>query len=139
MVQLGASGVLCGTRFVASSESDAHPAYKQALVDAGADATARSLCYDLGWPDAPHRTLISDTYRDWVAAGSPPMGKRPGEGDVMFRGKGLEVPRYFVSPPKAGMTGDILEGALYAGTGVERIAAVQPAAEIVRSLSAGLN
>ena len=37
---LGAAGVSVGTRFLASEESDAHPVYKQAVVDAGERATA---------------------------------------------------------------------------------------------------
>ena len=36
---LGAAGVSVGTRFIASEESDAHPAYKQAVVDADERAT----------------------------------------------------------------------------------------------------
>lgn len=35
----GAAGARAGTRFVATDESGAHPAYKQAVADAVADAT----------------------------------------------------------------------------------------------------
>lgn len=129
---LGASAVLCGSRFVASVESGAHDVYKAAMVSAGANATARSVCYDLGWADAPHRTLVNDTHRMWDAAGRPPVGERPGEGDVLFRtANGADIPRYFVLPPGQGMEGDLTEGAMYAGTGVERIEAVLTVAEIV--------
>ena len=37
---LGAAGVSVGTRFLASEESDAHPVYKRAVVEAGERATA---------------------------------------------------------------------------------------------------
>jgi NAD(P)H-dependent flavin oxidoreductase YrpB (nitropropane dioxygenase family) len=136
VLNLGASAVLCGSRFVASVESDAHDAYKQAIVLAGSNATDRSLCFDIGWPDAPHRTLINETLRRWDAAGRPPMGERPGEGEILFQtAAGADVPRYFVSPPAVGMRGEVTEGAMYAGTGVSRIEAVLPAAEIVRAFS----
>lgn len=36
---LGAAGVSVGTRFLASEESDVHPVYKQAVIDAGERAT----------------------------------------------------------------------------------------------------
>jgi NAD(P)H-dependent flavin oxidoreductase YrpB (nitropropane dioxygenase family) len=128
----GAAGVLCGSRFVATHESDAHPAYKTALVRAGADATARSLCFDLGWPDAPHRTLVNDTYRSWREAGFPAMGARPGEGEIVMSGEdGRGLPRYLVMPPLKGMTGDVTEGAMYAGTGVERVDSIETVADVV--------
>ncbi|MEM8766838.1 MAG: nitronate monooxygenase [Pseudomonadota bacterium] len=136
---LGASGVLCGSRFVASDESEAHDDYKLALVEAGADATVRSLCYDLGWSEAPHRTLVTETYRRWAAAGAAPMGDRPGEEDVMFTtAEGTAIPRYFVAPPAQGMQGQVLEGALYAGSGVERISATRSAADLVADFAAVL-
>ena len=44
----GASAVMMGTRFVATRESLAHDAYKQALVEA--QETALTVCFDGGWP-----------------------------------------------------------------------------------------
>lgn len=135
----GAAGVLCGSRFVATHESDAHPAYKAALVRAGADATTRSLCFDLGWSDAPHRTLVNETYRIWREAGLPAMGARPGEGEVVMCGEdGTGLPRYFVMPPLKGMTGDVTEGAMYAGTGVERLDSIEAVADVVARFRAAL-
>ncbi len=132
-LELGASAVLCGSRFVASVESDAHDAYKQAIVLAGLDATDRSCCFDVGWPDTPHRTLINQTLRRWDDAGRPPIGARPGEGEVLFKtAEGADIPRYFVLPPAEGMVGEVTEGAMYAGTGVSRIDSILPVAEIVR-------
>jgi len=128
----GASGVLCGTRFVASLESEAHDEYKTAIIQASGESTARSICFDLGWPDAPHRTLRNSTYQMWKNAGFPPMGERPGEGDmVLTYQEGHSLPRYFVMPPKKGMSGDILAAALYAGTGVNGIKSNLSASNIV--------
>jgi NAD(P)H-dependent flavin oxidoreductase YrpB (nitropropane dioxygenase family) len=133
---MGASGVLCGSRFVASEESEAHEHYKAEIVDAGSNSTVRSLCFDLGWPDAPHRTLVNSTYQMWKEAGFPKIGERPGEGDtVLVTEEGVELPRYFVMPPKKGMSGDILAAATYAGEGVSRINAILPAASIVEEFS----
>ena len=52
---LGASGVMLGTRFVASTECRAHMLYKRALLAAGAGSTVLTGCFDGGWPYALHR------------------------------------------------------------------------------------
>jgi nitronate monooxygenase len=138
MMRLGASGALLGTRFVATRESLAHADYKQALLEAGANATARSECFEIGWPDAPHRHLVNDTYAAWNDAGQPPSGARPGEGDVILRLGDTEFPRYSVMPPQRDMSGDVRSAVMYAGTGVERIRNCPTAAEVVRELATAL-
>ncbi len=96
----GASGVVLGTRFVATQESLAHVAYKDAIVHAQAKDTALSVCFQDGWPGATHRTLRNSTLVRWEAAGCPPVGKRPGEGDVVAtRPDGRKVLRYSVGSP----------------------------------------
>lgn len=138
MAEAGAAGVLCGTRFVASEESLAHPDYKAALLAAGADATVRTKIFDIGWPDAPLRTLLNSTYRNWDEAGQPAQGTRPGEGDIIMRlGEGFEIPRYSMMPPMRGMSGDIEAAVMYAGMGVERVRDVETAADIVLDLASG--
>jgi NAD(P)H-dependent flavin oxidoreductase YrpB (nitropropane dioxygenase family) len=122
LFNMGAMGILFGTRFVLSTESEAHQDYKQAMIDAGINDTVRSLCFDDLWPGAPHRTLKNSTYRTWEKAGRPVKGSRPGEGDIIMRTPdGQALPRYIVVPPQKGMTGDILAAAMYAGTGVGKI------------------
>ncbi len=131
-IEMGAAGILCGTRFVASEESKAHPLYKKAIVQASAEDTVRSLCFDLGWTDAPHRTLRNESHAIWERAGCPPMGERPGERDVILTLEaGIEWTRYFVVPPAEDMSGDILGAALYAGTSVGRIDAIEPVSAII--------
>jgi nitronate monooxygenase len=129
----GASVVVMGTRFVASDECDAHPRYKSRLLEAeGRDAVLTDL-FDVGWP-APHRVLRNSTYARWQAAGSPPPGQRPGEGEPIAEG----IPRYAVNLPLAGTDGDVEAMAMYAGQGVGVIDAVEPAAEIVERFAAAL-
>ena len=122
LLNLGATGILFGTRFILSIESEAHKDYKQALIDAGDDDTVKSLCFDGLWSNAPHRTLSNSTYKAWDKAGRPARGNRPGEGDVvMHTPDGHSLPRYLVVPPQEGMTGDLRAAAMYAGMGVGRI------------------
>lgn len=135
IMSLGASGALLGTRFVATRESNAHDDYKQALLEAGVDSTVRSECFDIGWPNAPHRHLGNATYTAWERAGRPAAGARPGEGETILRIGDVEVPRYSVMPPERGMVGDVRAAAMYAGTGVERISDCPDASTVVRDLA----
>ncbi len=139
VMRSGAAGALCGTRFVASEESNAHDAYKQALLSAGPNATVRTDVFDIGWPNAPLRALRNSTYEMWEKAGCPESGKRPGEVDViMTRPNGTSVPRYHAMAPAKGMSGEFEAAVMYAGTGVARVTSILPAAEIVRDLTSGI-
>jgi len=136
---LGASAAVLGTRFVAAAESDAHASYRQALVAAGANDTVRTLCFDGGWPNAPHRVLRNSTFRAWERAGRPAPGGRPGEGDViMTAASGMAYPRYHCAPPQATMDGDLEAACLYAGTGVDKITDVRPASALIAEIMSGL-
>jgi len=130
----GASGVLIGTRFVATKESNAHPDYKSALTRARAADTAFTVCFQDGWA-ATHRALRNRTFTNWEAAGCPGPGKRPGEGDIVATSAtGAAIRRYSYSSPRPGTTGDILEMALYAGRGVDAIRDLPAAGELVERL-----
>lgn len=132
-IAMGAAGVMMGTRFVAATESGAHDAYKQAIVDAAEGDTAYTPCFDGGWP-AMQRVLRNDTLATWEAAGCPLPGTRPGEGDIVFRRGSEEIPRYSDTAPTRGAEGALLSACLYAGTGIGAITAVEPAAQIVTRL-----
>jgi nitronate monooxygenase len=130
----GALAVVMGTRFVATEESDAHPCYKARLIEAEAGDTVLTELFDVGWPASPHRVIRNSTYDRWEAAGSPPSGERPGEGEEVASG----IPRYASNPPLAGTDGDIESMAMYAGQSVGAIAEVEPAAGIVERFAAAL-
>jgi nitronate monooxygenase len=130
----GASAAMLGTRFVATVESTAPPAYKQAIIAAYAKDTALTICFQDGWP-AMHRALRNHTFVTWDAAGCPPPGKRPGEGDVlMSRSDGSKVRRYWYQSPVRGEEGSITECALYAGRSVEFVKDLPAAGELVKRL-----
>jgi NAD(P)H-dependent flavin oxidoreductase YrpB (nitropropane dioxygenase family) len=136
---LGASAVMFGTRFVASTESAAHPAYKAALIASQSSDTALTGCFDGEWPYALHRVLRNATLTSWEAAGCPPPGRRPGEGDVVARQEtGSVIHRYDDAPPNSGTHGDVMACCLYAGTGVGKITEVLSAGALVKELGAAL-
>ena len=57
----GASGVLIGTRFVATREAGAHEEYKSSIIRAKASDTALTVCFHDGWENATHRVLRNRT------------------------------------------------------------------------------
>jgi nitronate monooxygenase len=137
---LGARGVWVGTRFLAATEANIHPLYRQLVLTSNGDNTLYSELFDIGWPNAPLRTLKNATTRNWEAAGRPATPHRPGEGEhVARRPDGSEIPRYFFGSPTRDTTGDAEAMALYAGEGVGLVHAEQPAAAIVSELATGLN
>ena len=136
---MGAQGVSLGTRFVASEEAWIHPHYKRRVAEASAADTFYSPdLYDVGWKDAPHRTLKNKTYAQWDAAGRPPSGQRPGEGEVIgtLHMPWADIPwrRYAVGMPTASFDGDPEDAPMWAGTSVDAVKNVKPAGEIVREL-----
>jgi nitronate monooxygenase len=137
VLALGAGAAWMGTRFVASEEAPAHPDYVAWILGARETDTFHSSLFDIGWPDAPHRVLRNRTIEAWLAAGRPPSGARPGEGDVVARrADGSEILRYSSVTVRAGTTGDIDALSLWAGQGVGLVHEVLPAGEIVRRIAA---
>lgn len=132
----GASGVLIGTRFIATKEAAVHDDWKSALTRARAADTVLTLCYQDGWPNAPHRILRNATFTMWEAAGCPPPGKRPAEGDVITTNsaRGITKKRYQIGGPTPNDRGDIAELPRYAGTGVDAIRDIPSAGELVARL-----
>ena len=134
VVSSGAAGAVMGTRFVATRESAAHPDYKAALLAAGAEDTAFTVCLNRGWP-ATHRILRNETFTMWEAAGCPLPGSRPGEDDVVARSSsGREILRYSAATPIVGMTGNVVELGAYAGTGVQHVNDLPAAGQLVARL-----
>ena len=131
----GAAGAVLGTRFVATQESLAHSEYKNAIVRAQASDTALTVCFQDGWPGATHRVLRNATLARWEAAGCPPVGRRPGEGDVVAtRADGTKVLRYYLGSPDRELNGAITDFAMHAGHGVDEVKDLPPARDLVRRL-----
>ena len=132
----GASGVLVGTRFVATREAGGHDEYKAALARATAKDTVMTVCFQDGWSNAPHRVLRNKTFEMWEAAGCPAPGHRPGEGDVLTTNvvTGATKIRYSIAQPGRDDRGAVTELALYAGQGVDAIRDIPSAGDLVARL-----
>jgi NAD(P)H-dependent flavin oxidoreductase YrpB (nitropropane dioxygenase family) len=136
VLALGAAGAWIGTRFLASHEAEIHPRYRERLLQADASDTLYTGLFDVAWPNAPHRVLRNSTVEMWEAAGRPPSGQRPGEGDVIASSKTVgPIVRYRSYTPGSDAEGDLDALSLWAGQSVGLVSKVQPAAEIVREIT----
>lgn len=137
---LGAQAVSIGTRFLATTESTAHPLYKQKIVEAREGDTVRSTLFGYTWPNAPHRTLRTAFVEQWLTDQQRGNEARPDEpviGETRIAGERVAVKRFMGFTPSVETSGDIESMALYAGQGVGLIRDIKPAAEVVRELIEG--
>lgn len=140
VLALGAQAAWLGTRFLLAQEMPIHEEYRRRVMDAAeTDTRWYANLYEVGWPNAPNRSLINSTAEVWEAAGRPPPGSRPGEGDVIGHfASGERIVRYEPAAPMVGTTGDIEAISMWAGQSVAFARQPQPAAEIVAELVSGL-
>ena len=115
LLAAGADAVRVGTRFLAATEADVHPGYLAALVAADGDDTTITEAFSGGWPNAPHRVLISCV----TASDADPLTRS-------------------VICPTRGFTGDVTGAALYAGRSVGAVTGETTAAAIVDEFAAAL-
>lgn len=137
VLALGAAGAWLGTRFVATREAAKHPEYQQHVLDATEADTEFTELFDVGWPDAPHRTVHNSTFEQWDEAGRPPSGERPGEGEsVGETADGQPIQRYDFRSPGADTSGEIEAMPLYAGQSAGLIDELPSAADVIEQLTA---
>ena len=123
----GAAGVRIGTRFIASEESAAHPAWKAALTDARGEDAVVTRKFAVGIPDIPHRVLrcsleAAEAYgKEYV-------------GEVTQAGRRVQVPRFASNAPTYDASGAVEAMPFYAGRSVGAVDAIRPAREIVNEL-----
>ena len=144
----GAEAVVCGTRFLMTEESGAHPTYKARLVDAR--ETILTELFGAGWP-APHRVVPNQATARWLRQDA----RGPGWLRIFHRATApvfsrVPVPMQFrlaatqtqsrpmFGPAAATVDGPpnlIDAGPLYAGECIDRVTDVRPAGELVRELT----
>ena len=128
----GAGAVRVGTRFIVAEESDAHPEWKRAIVAARAEDAVVSNAFNAGMPvPGPHRVLQRS-----IAAAEALADEQAGV--VRLAGAEIPVARFAPMPPTAGSTGAIEAMPFYAGQSAGAVTAMQPAADIVAELAAGM-
>jgi nitronate monooxygenase/enoyl-[acyl-carrier protein] reductase II len=122
---LGASGVLMGTRFLATPEAPATPRHKQAILDAAPGTTVAGGVPDLlwgeVWPGVQTRAIRNRLIDRWH-----------GREDQLRANWETEAARL----ARAEAADDSEESLLLAGMGSARIHALLPAGDVVRNVVA---
>jgi nitronate monooxygenase len=147
-LQAGAEAVVCGTRFLLSDESGAHPLYKARLTEAR--ETILTDLFGIAWP-APHRVVPNAATARWTGLDgrcprwlhafhritAPALSRLPIPLQVRLAA-GQRPDRPMLGPAAATADGpeNLLEaGPLYAGECVARISDIRPAAALLRELA----
>jgi NAD(P)H-dependent flavin oxidoreductase YrpB (nitropropane dioxygenase family) len=144
----GADAVVCGTRFLMTQESGAHPDYRARLLTA--HETILTELFGVGWP-APHRVVPNAATHRWLgndARGpswlrlfhkvtAPVFSRAPVP--LQFRLAATQTPGRPLFGPAAAIAGGpanlVDAGPLYAGQCIERIGDIRPAGELVAELA----
>src|SRR5215471_3760680 len=140
---LGADAVWVGTRLLASFEAFAHPQYKDRVVAAGVEDTARHLIFGPEFPDASTRGLRNRIVREWERHDNPPPYRVVPDSETSVIGQarvyGQELPmkRFCGFPPTPEFTGDFEEMSLLAGESVGQTKQLMSAASIIDEMISG--
>lgn len=131
---LGASGVHCGTVFLATHESYAHDYHKQRIVDARSGDTVHTDIYAINWPaGSPVRVLansVTDTVRDHLFGNDPYSLPR----ETIARDESGLIPKYSTDSPLRSTTGELEKMALFAGQSSALVHAIESAGEVVERM-----
>ena len=133
-LEMGASGVQLGTRFVCATESIAHPRFKQAFIRASARDAVTSVQVDPKFPVIPVRALRNEASARFIEAQHEVIARFRG-GELDQKQAQLEIEHFWVGAlRRAVIEGDTENGSLMAGQSVGMVKEEQPAAEIIEEL-----
>jgi nitronate monooxygenase len=131
---LGADGVHCGTVFLASEESFAHPFHKERIVEAKPGDTIHTDLFAINWPPNSPVRVLRNSVSD--AAAGRLLGNHPDRLPREVIGYEGERPIYKFSTdsPLQSMTGDFEKMGLFAGESAGFVDKILPAAQIVEQM-----
>jgi enoyl-[acyl-carrier protein] reductase II len=133
-LEMGASGVQLGTRFVCAHESIAHPRFKQAFIRAAARDAVASVQLDPRFPVIPVRALGNPATERFVAI-QRRVVERCTRGELSQREAQLEIEHFWAGAlRRAVIDGNIEAGSLMAGQSVGFVTREQSTAEILEEL-----
>jgi enoyl-[acyl-carrier protein] reductase II len=135
-LEMGASGVQLGTRFVCAHESIAHPRFKQAFLRASARDAVPSVQVDARFPVIPVRALGNEGTRRFMEM-QRAVVERFNRGEVAQKDAQLEIEHFWAGAlRRAVVDGDVENGSLMAGQSVGMVTREQPTREILDELVA---
>lgn len=130
---MGAEAVSIGTRFIASSESNAHPEYKNRIVKAEVHDTVRHNIFGYDFPDATVRGIRNKIVAEFEGKDypAPYANKNPDTFPIIGQSTMGPIRRFSGVLPTPDTKGDFEQMSLLAGESVGLIKDIQPVAEII--------
>ncbi len=133
-LEMGASGVQLGTRFVCATESIAHPRFKQAFIKASARDATPSLQLDPRFPVIPVRAISNEGTRRFMEKQRDVIS-RFDQGAISQKEAQLEIEHFWAGAlRRAVIEGDTDNGSIMAGQSVDMVTNEQPFREILDEL-----
>ena len=133
-LEMGASGVQLGTRFVCAKESIAHANFKKAFIRAAARDAIPSVALDNRFPVIPVRALVNDGVRKFMDVQRQVIA-RFDTGELDQKAAQLEIEHFWAGAlRRAVIDGDVESGSLMAGQSVGMVTKEQPTSEIIQEL-----
>jgi len=135
-LEMGASGAQLGTRFAASTESIAHPNFKQAFIRANARDALPSIQLDERFPVIPVRGLVNAGTKRFLAHQATTRDKFQ-SGTLTKEAAQLEIEHFWAGAlRRAVIDGDVDNGSVMAGQSVGMVTSIQPTQTIIAELIA---
>ena len=135
-LEMSASGVQLGTRFVCASESIAHANFKKAFIRASARDAVPSIQIDPRLPVIPVRALKNKETERFAAKQREIADQLDGKALEMAEAQ-LQIEQYWAGAlRRAVIDGDVETGSVMAGQSVGMVTKEQPTAEIIAELVA---
>ena len=133
-LEMGASGVQLGTRFVCAHESIAHANFKRAFIRASARDAITSAQLDTRFPVIPVRALANPA-TERFAATQRAVIERFSRGELSQKDAQLEIEHFWAGAlRRAVIDGDVEAGSLMAGQSVGLVTREQSTADILGEL-----
>ncbi len=133
-LEMGASGVQLGTRFVCATESIAHPKFKKAFIRAAARDAMPSVALDNRFPVIPVRAIVNDGVRKFMDVQKQVIEKFD-RGELDQKAAQLEIEHFWAGAlRRAVIDGDVETGSLMAGQSVGMVTKEQSTADIIKDL-----
>ncbi|MBC7800393.1 MAG: nitronate monooxygenase [Gemmatimonadaceae bacterium] len=133
-LEMGAAGAQLGTLFAASTESIAHPRFKQAFIHARARDAVASVQLDARLPVIPVRGLANAGTQAFIQHQAVTMARLE-QGEITREQAQLSVEHFWAgSLRRAVIEGDVEHGSVMAGQSVGMVTAELPTAVILSTL-----
>lgn len=136
-LEMGASGVQLGTRFVCATESIAHPNFKKAFIRGAARDAIPSTQIDPRFPVIPVRALANEGTKKFMEMQCNVID-RFNAGELDQKAAQLEIEHFWAGAlRRAVIDGDVETGSVMAGQSVGMVTKEEPTADIIRDFIEG--